>query len=140
MRRTLLAIGSALLASLMFVPHVLHNGEMKFLPFYKQQWSDNISWGHLFLQTVFICVLAAMIVNLPGDGNWEIIADKLSKAGWSLGWVSAVDSSGRTIGCSGSDKTVQNLTDCADKTRRGAMCGKNSLIAGVSLRRASFHW
>jgi hypothetical protein len=23
---------------------------------------------------------------------WEIIADKLSKAGWSLGWVSAVDS------------------------------------------------
>ena len=29
--------------------------------------------------------------------DWEVIADKLSKAGWSLGWVSAVDSSGRTI-------------------------------------------
>jgi hypothetical protein len=28
---------------------------------------------------------------------WEIIADNLSKAGWSLGWVSAVDSEGRTI-------------------------------------------
>jgi hypothetical protein len=28
---------------------------------------------------------------------WEIIANNLSKAGWSLGWVSAVDSSGRTI-------------------------------------------
>ena len=28
---------------------------------------------------------------------WEIIADNLSKAGWSLGWVSAVDSDGRTI-------------------------------------------
>jgi len=28
---------------------------------------------------------------------WEIIADRLSKAGWSLGWVSAVDSEGRTI-------------------------------------------
>jgi hypothetical protein len=28
---------------------------------------------------------------------WEIIADNLSKAGWSLGYVSAVDSSGRTI-------------------------------------------
>jgi GAF domain-containing protein len=28
---------------------------------------------------------------------WELIADKLSKAGWSLGWVSAVDSEGRTI-------------------------------------------
>jgi hypothetical protein len=28
---------------------------------------------------------------------WEIIADNLSKAGWSLGYVSAVDSNGRTI-------------------------------------------
>jgi len=28
---------------------------------------------------------------------WEVIADNLSKAGFSLGWVSAVDSSGRTI-------------------------------------------
>ena len=28
---------------------------------------------------------------------WEIVADKLSKAGWSLGWVSAIDSEGRTL-------------------------------------------
>ena len=28
---------------------------------------------------------------------WEIIADRLSKAGWSLGWVAAIDSQGRTI-------------------------------------------
>ena len=28
---------------------------------------------------------------------WEIIARNLSKAGWSLGWVSALDSQGRTI-------------------------------------------
>ena len=28
---------------------------------------------------------------------WEIIADKLSKAGWSLGWVSAIDSDGQTL-------------------------------------------
>jgi hypothetical protein len=28
---------------------------------------------------------------------WEIIADRLRKAGWSLGWVSAVDSEGQTI-------------------------------------------
>jgi hypothetical protein len=28
---------------------------------------------------------------------WEIIADRLSKAGWSLGWVSAIDSQARTI-------------------------------------------
>jgi hypothetical protein len=29
--------------------------------------------------------------------HWEIISDRLSKAGWSLGWVSTVDSRGRTI-------------------------------------------
>jgi hypothetical protein len=29
--------------------------------------------------------------------HWEIIADKLSKAGWSWGCVATVDSSGRTI-------------------------------------------
>jgi hypothetical protein len=28
---------------------------------------------------------------------WEIIEDNLSKAGWSLGWVSAIDPEGRTI-------------------------------------------
>jgi hypothetical protein len=29
--------------------------------------------------------------------SWEIIADNLSKAGWSWGWVSAIDSQGQTI-------------------------------------------
>ena len=29
--------------------------------------------------------------------EWEIIADNLSKAGWSWGYVSTVDSQGRTI-------------------------------------------
>jgi hypothetical protein len=28
---------------------------------------------------------------------WEIIADNLHKAGWSLGWVSALDLEGRTM-------------------------------------------
>jgi hypothetical protein len=28
---------------------------------------------------------------------WEIIADNLYDAGWSLCWVSAIDSEGRTI-------------------------------------------
>ena len=28
---------------------------------------------------------------------WEIIADNLKKAGWSLGYVSTIDSNGRTI-------------------------------------------
>jgi hypothetical protein len=34
--------------------------------------------------------------NLPVK-YWELVANKLSKAGWSLGWVSAVDSEGRTL-------------------------------------------
>jgi hypothetical protein len=29
--------------------------------------------------------------------DWEIIADNIHKAGWSLGWVSALDLEGRTI-------------------------------------------
>ena len=29
--------------------------------------------------------------------NWEIIADNLHDAGWSLGWFSALDLEGRTI-------------------------------------------
>jgi len=28
---------------------------------------------------------------------WEIVDDKLSKAGWSLGWISVLDSEGRTL-------------------------------------------
>jgi hypothetical protein len=28
---------------------------------------------------------------------WELIADRLSASGWSLGWVSAIDSNGQTI-------------------------------------------
>jgi hypothetical protein len=29
--------------------------------------------------------------------HWEVIADNLSKAGWSWGWVSALDGEERTI-------------------------------------------
>ena len=35
---------------------------------------------------------------------WEISADNLSKAGWSWGWVSAVDSEGRTIWITGAHR------------------------------------
>jgi hypothetical protein len=34
--------------------------------------------------------------EFPRVKYWEIIADNLSKAGFSLGWVSAIDSQGRT--------------------------------------------
>src|SRR6266446_937309 len=33
----------------------------------------------------------------PGMNYWEIIARNIKKRGWSLGWVSAIDSNGRTI-------------------------------------------
>ena len=29
--------------------------------------------------------------------DWEVVADNLHEAGWSLGWVSALDVEGRTI-------------------------------------------
>ena len=34
---------------------------------------------------------------MPHVKYWEIIADNLSKAGWSWGCVSAIDANGRTI-------------------------------------------
>ena len=33
----------------------------------------------------------------PSRSSGEIIADNLTKAGWSYGYVSAIDSNGRTI-------------------------------------------
>jgi hypothetical protein len=35
--------------------------------------------------------------NQPRAKYWEIIAENLSKAGWSWGCVSAIDSNGQTI-------------------------------------------
>jgi hypothetical protein len=34
---------------------------------------------------------------MSGKNYWETIVNSLKKAGWSLGWVSAVDCQGRTI-------------------------------------------
>jgi hypothetical protein len=62
---------------------------------------------------------------------WEIIADRLSNAGWSLGWVSALDTEGRTIWiadahprqrkafrCSGMGQALDSLPQCSDAGRR----------------------
>jgi len=46
---------------------------------------------------------------------WEIIADNLSKAGWSLGWVSAIDSEGRTIWIVDADGYGKRFIVCADE-------------------------
>jgi hypothetical protein len=35
--------------------------------------------------------------HLGARKYWEIIADNLSKTGWSLGWVAALNCEGRTI-------------------------------------------
>jgi hypothetical protein len=58
---------------------------------------------------------------------WEIIADRLSKAGWSLGWVSAIDSEGRTIWIVDAHR---------DDGRRFIVRADEMLMAFVELERA----
>jgi hypothetical protein len=50
---------------------------------------------------------------------WEIIADRLSKAGWSLGWISAVDSQGRTIWIVDAHRDAERFVVRADGTGIG---------------------
>ena len=58
--------------------------------------------------------------------EWEIIADRLSKAGWSLGWVSAVDCQGRTIW----------IVDAHGYGKRFIVRAEELLTAFVELQRA----
>jgi len=44
--------------------------------------------------------------------DWEIIADNLSKAGWSWGCVSAIDSNGRTIWIADAIATTESVSFC----------------------------
>jgi hypothetical protein len=46
---------------------------------------------------------------------WEIIADNLKKAGWSLGYVSAIDSLGRTIFVADGHRDSQRFIVRADE-------------------------
>jgi hypothetical protein len=55
---------------------------------------------------------------------WEIIADNLSKAGWSWGCVSALDSEGRTIWIADAHR---------DDGRRFIVHAEEKLIAFVEL-------
>ena len=57
---------------------------------------------------------------------WEVIADNLKKAGWSLGWVSALDSEGRTIW----------IVDAHLDGRRFVVRADEKLTAFVELQRA----
>ena len=58
--------------------------------------------------------------------NWEIIADDLHKAGWSLGWVSALDREGRTIW----------IVDAHGYGKRFIVHAKEMLTAFLELERA----
>jgi hypothetical protein len=46
---------------------------------------------------------------------WEIIADRLSQAGWSLGWVSAIDSHGQTIWIVDAHRDGKRFVERADE-------------------------
>jgi hypothetical protein len=58
---------------------------------------------------------------------WEIIADNLSKAGWSWGCVSALDSRGRTIWIADAHR---------DDGKRFVVRADEKLTAFVELQRA----
>jgi hypothetical protein len=57
---------------------------------------------------------------------WEIIADNLKKAGYSLGWVSALDSQGRTMW----------IVDAHRDGKRFIVRADDKLTAFVELQRA----
>jgi len=58
--------------------------------------------------------------------SWEIIADNLNKAGWSLGWVSAINREGRTI----------RIVDAHGYGKRFIVRADEILTAFVELQRA----
>jgi hypothetical protein len=73
MRRTLLAVGIAVLASMLFTPHE-HEWDLarqydwartgKFFPVFWVEYRNPILWENLIGQTAFVVVLAAVLVNL----------------------------------------------------------------------------
>jgi hypothetical protein len=53
---------------------------------------------------------------------WEIIADNLKKRGWSLGYVSAVDSQGRTIWIADAHRDDGKRFVCASGRKVDCVC------------------
>jgi hypothetical protein len=58
--------------------------------------------------------------------DWEVVADNLKKAGWSVGWVSTVDREGRTIW----------IVDAHGYGKRFIVRADEKLTAFVELQRA----
>jgi hypothetical protein len=55
-----------------------------------------------YSHTIFYIILSLAVWRTKAAESrhlkcWGMVADNLHKAGWSLGWVSAVDREGRTI-------------------------------------------
>ena len=65
MRRTLLAIGIAVLVSMMLVPRGASMEMYERLPFFVSS-SYAVAWPAFVLQTIFVSVGAAVLVNLRG--------------------------------------------------------------------------
>ena len=63
--------------------------------------------------------------------NWEVIADNLSKAGWSWGCVSAIDSNGRTIWIADAHRDGKRYVVRADETRVRGIATGDTPVAGV---------
>ena len=57
------------------------------------------------------CIAGIHDERMPPLKYWEIIADNLSKAGWSWGCVSAIDSNGRTIWIADARGAVRRSAD-----------------------------
>src|ERR1700756_1628994 len=58
---------------------------------------DAADLTRLFISVCRCCVDSKRSRIRSVKRYWEIIADNLSKAGWSWGCVSAIDSNGRTV-------------------------------------------
>jgi hypothetical protein len=62
--------------------------------------------------------------------EWEIIADNLKKAGWSLGYVAAVDSEGRTIWIADAHRDGKRFIVRADEKLTAFMELESAIRAG----------
>jgi hypothetical protein len=61
--------------------------------------------------------------------DWEVVADNLSKAGWSWGCVSAIDSEGRTIWIVDAQRDDgRRFIVCAEEKLSAWRSGQNSFL------------
>jgi hypothetical protein len=71
---------------------------------------------------------------------WEVIADNLSKAGFSLDWVSAIDSNGRTSSIADAHRDGKRFIVRADEKLTAFLEFESAIRAATSLldKRARF--